>query len=182
LRQNNPTVKPEASKAIAEYRKIRASIQQKCTRLHNLHHAHLQCRKGCDSCCINFSVFPVEFFSILTAISSNPPQLNNENHEQCLFLVNQTCQIYEHRPSICRSHGLPILNMDETGEQWELSYCQLNFKTADESYFTLENGFKQDYYNSKLFLINREFLAHSDETTFSETDLIDLRKMKEYLK
>lgn len=71
--------------------------------------------------------------------------------------------------------------MDESGEQWELSYCPLNFKAADETYFTLDNGFQQDYYNSKLFLINREFVKHHEGETFSDTELIELRRMKDYL-
>lgn len=181
MHKNYLNVNPEASKAIEAYRKVRASIQQKCTYLHNKHEANLQCRKGCDSCCVNFNVLPLEFFSILSAIRHNPPALNETHDEQCIFLVDHRCQIYEHRPSICRSHGLPILNMDEEGEQWELSYCHLNFIKVDEDYFTLENGFKQDYYNSKLFLLNREFVQNYDLENFPENELIELSRMKDYL-
>lgn len=174
-------MKPESEKIIDQYRKERNKIQLKCTKLHAVHVNHFQCRKGCDSCCINFSVLPVEFFSILKAIKSQPPQLSNKNPDQCLFLVNHCCQIYEHRPSICRSHGLPILNMDDEGENWELSYCPLNFTQVDEGYFTLENGFQQDLYNSKLYLLNREFIQNYTEEKFQENELIELRKMKDYL-
>ena len=71
--------------------------------------------------------------------------------------------------------------MDDEGENWELSYCPLNFTQVDEGYFTLENGFQQDLYNSKLYLLNREFIQNYTEEKFQENELIELRKMKDYL-
>lgn len=129
---------------------------------------------------MNFSVLPVEFFSILNAIKENPPALNLDDDSKCLFLVNHSCQIYEHRPSICRSHGLPILNMDAEGENWELSYCPLNFTKVEADYFTLENGFQQDVYNSKLYLSNQEFVKDFENGTYSENELIELRALQKY--
>ena len=167
--------------AIEKYRAVRREITEKCDVLHQEHRNYTQCRKGCDSCCMNFSILPVEFFSILDAIKANPPKLNLNNEDKCLFLVDHTCQIYEHRPSICRSHGLPILNMDAEGENWELSYCPLNFKTVDEDYFTLNNGYQQDLYNSKLYLANREFVQAFKEKQFQANELIELRELKKYL-
>lgn len=167
--------------AFDQYKKVRVEIDKTCQTLHKQHLHHTQCRNGCDSCCMNFSVLPIEFFSILDAIKNNPPQLNSDNTDKCLFLVNHACQIYEHRPSICRSHGLPILNMDSEGENWELSYCPLNFTNVDEDYFTLDNGFQQDVYNSELYLANREFVKHFENGKYSENELLELRMLKEFL-
>lgn len=167
--------------AFGNYLKVRNELDSVCDRLHKTHQANTQCRKGCDSCCMNFSVLPVEFFSILESTKNNPPKLNLEDEEKCLFLVDHSCQIYEHRPSICRSHGLPILNMDEEGENMELSYCPLNFNEVDEEYFTLDNGFQQDVFNSKLYLANRGFVQKKTEAHYKENELIELRRMKEFL-
>ncbi len=162
------------------YRKIRLEIDGQCQKLHEEHKAHTQCRKGCSACCMNFSVLPIEFHSILAEIKKQGVPKMNETDEGCLFLVNNGCTIYEFRPSICRSHGLPILNMDSEGENWELSYCPLNFENADEEYFTLENGFHQDLYNSKLYLANREFISNFQKISYKEDELVDLRNIKNH--
>ena len=39
------------------------------------------------------------------------------------------CLIYEHRPMICRTHGLP--NIDTSGESFSDLYCSLNFAGID---------------------------------------------------
>ncbi len=39
------------------------------------------------------------------------------------------CLIYEHRPMICRTHGLP--NIDISGESFSNLYCSLNFSGCD---------------------------------------------------
>lgn len=167
--------------AFWEYRKVRNELTKTCTKLHHHHREHTKCRKGCDECCINFSVLAVEFFSILDSIKDHPPKMNLSDDSKCLFLVDHACQIYDHRPYICRSHGLPILNMDEAGEQWELSYCPLNFTDVDVDYFTLDNGFQQDLHNSKLYLANREYLQADNTINYSDNELIELRKIKDYL-
>lgn len=39
------------------------------------------------------------------------------------------CLVYEHRPMICRTHGLP--NIDDSGESFSDLYCTLNFDGID---------------------------------------------------
>lgn len=172
----------EFNKINSEYKIIRNEIDERCDQLHQKHQIHTKCKNGCSKCCMNFSVLPVEFHSILSEVLSNPPEkLNNDEPNSCLFLLNNSCSIYKHRPSICRSHGLPILNMDNEGENWELSYCPLNFTQVNENYFTLENGYQQDIFNSKLYLLNQKFIKTDQGKGYSENELIELRKIEEYL-
>lgn len=146
-----------------------------CGELHRLHHQHTVCRKGCDQCCMNFNLLPVEFYSILNSIEGKKIEIQlTGNDEDCPFLVNHSCQIYESRPLICRSHGLPILTMDEEGEDWELSFCPLNFTKADDNYFTNENCYQQDVFNSKLYLLNQDFISSYKEEKFESNDMLDL--------
>lgn len=165
---------------LVEYNTIINELNTRCNKLHVIHQQHTMCKKGCSQCCMDFSVLPIEFYAILEAIKDNPPLRYNKK-EGCAFLVDNTCSIYEHRPSICRSHGLPILNMDETGEQMELSFCPLNFTKVDDNYFTLDNGFQQDVFNSKLYIANRKFIKEFKQGDFSENELIELQKLKNYL-
>ncbi len=163
------------------YQSIRLEIDKRCQQLHKEHKAHTQCRKGCSACCMDFSVLPVEFHSILAEIKNQGSVPLNDTTEGCLFLVNNACTIYAFRPSICRSHGLPILNMDNEGENWELSFCPLNFEDADEEYFTLDNGFQQDLYNSKLYLANLEFITTYKEVKYREDELVEMSTLKNFL-
>lgn len=82
---------------------------------------------------------------------------------------------------MCRTHGLPILYANDTGE-WELSACELNFTEFDFNDFTMENTLPQDKYNSKLFLLNREFIAEFKDKKYGEFDLIPMRELALHIK
>jgi len=47
----------------------------------------------------------------------------------CPALENGACQIYEHRPLICRKFGVPLWNPDRPGR---VHACELNFRAGDE--------------------------------------------------
>jgi Fe-S-cluster containining protein len=59
---------------------------------------------------------------------------SNSSHKKCVFLHNNACSIYEARPVVCRTQGLPLQlkRTDERDEEVELSLCELNF--SDESH------------------------------------------------
>ena len=80
-----------------------------------------------------------------------------------------------------QAHGLPLLYTNDDGE-WELSNCELNFKNFDFEHFSEENTYPQDKFNSKLFLINREFIAEfKDGKLMGEFELLPLKKLAEKL-
>jgi hypothetical protein len=81
---------------------------------------------------------------------------------------------------MCRTHGFPLVYVNEDGEP-ELSACHLNFTDFDYNDFTLENTFPQDKYNSKLFLLNKAFIAEFKEKKYHEMDLIPLKSIAEHL-
>ncbi len=140
-----------------DYLLLRDEIDSLCEGLTSIHKDNMLCKEGCDSCCMDFGILAVEFQSIKQAIDLPNIVVNNKASEaECPFLVNGTCSIYNHRPIICRTHGYPLL---QTGEnERELSFCDLNFTKVDNEYFDMENCFRQDLYNSKLFMLNRKFL------------------------
>ena len=126
------------------YLLLRAEIDLKVEKLFDQHKGHMVCRKGCDACCFGFKVFPVEFYAIKKATGLKgeyAPGDDINGNERCQFLHNHECTIYQHRPIICRTHGLPLLNMNEEGTEWELSVCELNFTEIEENYFHEENLF-----------------------------------------
>ena len=106
---------------------------------------HLVCRAGCSGCCHHhLSVFPVEAEHARAAIEALPGPTRARVEEQarevikleaqgkpvyCPLLIDDRCSIYDSRPLICRTQGLPLLMEAEDGEQ-EVDFCPLNFTAA----------------------------------------------------
>lgn len=101
----------------------------------------MRCGRGCDACCyVRLSVFSIEAQGIersLAELAQRAPALRERVRRQaddpaaaehCPMLVDGACAIYDDRPLICRSHGLPIaLDGDHEGE---VHWCELNFVDA----------------------------------------------------
>jgi Fe-S-cluster containining protein len=105
------------------------------------------CRPGCESCCHQrFSVFEVEAGPIreaLAQLAHTNPEARRRIRErgedsglrECALLLDGRCTVYEQRPLICRSHGLPIgvRESDEPGSALRLDHCPLNFHGREHS-------------------------------------------------
>jgi Fe-S-cluster containining protein len=164
------------SEIFTDYHKLREDADLICSSLTSVHLKNLNCAPGCHKCCMDFSIFPVEFYSILKeSVGKKIKTRDAAPEEECLFLLDGLCSIYEFRPLICRTHGLPMLYMGE--EEWELSYCDLNFTDRNQTEFTESNTFPQDLYNSELFLINRKFINSIEDKRYLESDLLSLREL-----
>jgi uncharacterized protein len=154
-----------------------AETDSECRRLEELHSGMMVCREGCTSCCMDFKIFPVEFFSIAENLTGEEIKFNKEAMDgECPMLVAGSCVIYESRPFICRTHGLPLLAMGEDG--WEISHCGLNFTTGAPD-FNETNSFIHDRFNSRLFMLNKEFIKTLKEGDYTEFDLIKLSRLTE---
>lgn len=161
-----------------KYEQLISQTDQLTASLEKMHKPHLQCKLGCSFCCMDYSVFPLEFHAIRERLQTREVSIHEEaGEEECIFLVNNACTIYAFRPMICRTHGLPLLYMNDTGD-WELSACELNFTDFEEEFHS-GNTFPQDRYNSSLFMLNKAFVALEEYSHFGEFDLIPLRELGE---
>ena len=154
-------------------------MDKKVDKLFESHKSHVACKKGCDLCCMDYKILPIEFYAIKKELEDGGIKVEDETtkDEECMFLKEHVCSIYKHRPFICRTHGLPLVFMNDNDE-WELSACELNFKEFDFEEFTLDNTFEQDRMNSQLFQLNKKFIELFNERQFKETDLIRLKNLK----
>ena len=167
-------------KAVEEYFKLRARVDGQVKKLEQIHGADITCRPGCSSCCINLTVFPVEFFVIQqelqgTGVSSK--DIFFDETASCGFSDKKDlCRIYPYRPIICRTHGLPILflNDSEVKPIWQISCCELNFRGNSRAEFREDQVLDIEEINVDLILINREFIS-SSKSTCSAADRIPLR-------
>ncbi len=166
------------SASIKKYLQLRTQVDQLTEQLASKHQKHMACKKGCDLCCMDYDVFPIEFEAMKEALKDQAVDTQASIIGNCIFLKDHVCQIYEHRPIICHTHGLPLLFMNN--DQWELSACELNFTNFADEEFTPENTFPQDTFNSKLFMLNKAFLEES-KGEHSEFELIPMQQLKDHL-
>jgi len=96
---------------------------------------HVTCHRGCDACCTHIGVLPVEGFALAMAVAARPEAEAAEVRARawrmrlgggCPLLEENSCLLYEARPVICRTQGLPLL-LEENGRQ-RVDYCPLNFQ------------------------------------------------------
>ena len=165
-----------------KYKLLLQEIDQLSANLEDIHRKHMKCKNGCDSCCIDFSIFPIEFHYIQNNLKKENPTLKEKSkNDVCAFLNNHSCTIYQYRPIMCRTHGLPLIYANDNGEL-ELSACHLNFTEFNFEDFTMENTLPQDKYNSTLFLLNKEFIAEFTDRKYGEMDLISLKELANSIK
>ena len=93
-----------------ELKEFYAEVNKLAAELENTHAERLNCKKGCSACCIdNITIFETEAENIRR---NHTELIENENpHEKgmCTFLAeNGACRIYENRPYVCRTQGLPF--------------------------------------------------------------------------
>ena len=156
-----------------QYQQLIADVDQLTAQLNERYKAHLECRAGCSGCCHHhLSIFPVEAAAVKSAIQALPQDIKNIVQQQaktiseqeargesvaCPLLVNDKCSIYDSRPIICRTQGLPLLYEAEDGNL-EVDFCPLNF-TAENATEALEENHlvPLDALNLKLSIINLEF-------------------------
>lgn len=101
----------------------------------------MQCALGCSGCCKSgLSVFRLEAARIIEALDTlrqNAPNLRETIREQgesalhqgsdpahCPLLVEDRCSVYDERPLICRSHGLPVMQDADA----PIRNCSLNYQ------------------------------------------------------
>jgi hypothetical protein len=96
------------------YREVNGAVR----RLTDLHRRRLRCGPGCAACCVDdVTVFAVEAQYIARhhagLLESGDPRAAGA----CAFLdAHDRCRIYEHRPYVCRTQGLPLRWFDEDAD------------------------------------------------------------------
>lgn len=99
-------------------------------RLAEIHAERLNCKKGCSSCCIDdITVFEIEAENIKRNHAEFLETEKPHAKGMCAFLDESgACRIYENRPYVCRTQGLPLRwieeDFDEAFEYRDI--CPLN--------------------------------------------------------
>lgn len=100
------------------YRQLTTRVDALCNAIKASLGEQITCSAGCSSCCTSVTVFPVEASAMRVALKSLPERQAEEiirhvsehaEDERCPLLLHHRCLLYEARPIICRTHGLPII-------------------------------------------------------------------------
>lgn len=155
--------------------------------LQKIYSAHLECKKGCSMCCkVERTVFAIEADSIATQIKTLPKEQQNTLKEHqaqtgvCPFLIEDSCSIYPFRPLICRTHGLPLLYLDDDMENWNLTFCEKNFTMTSEDFSFDDEYLNMEHLNQQLANIQKQH--HKKSETSDRVSLSSLlAKIKQLL-
>ena len=126
--------------------RILEDVSREARRLHVVHEARLRCKEGCSSCCVDdLSTFAVESDVIRArypeVLASGIPHAIGA----CAFLDDHgACRIYEARPYVCRTQGLPLRWIEEREpEERDVELrdiCPLNDVEGDRPLEELSEG------------------------------------------
>jgi Fe-S-cluster containining protein len=120
------------------YHRMIERVDALCRGIEEALAGQITCKVGCSSCCTQITIFPVEAAALNAALAALPADQASairrhvDDHaegERCPLLQQDRCLIYQARPIICRTHGLPIV-YSEGGER-NIDCCPKN-KVAGE--------------------------------------------------
>lgn len=175
------------------YHKFIKQVDELTAKLSERYSKHLVCCAGCSACCHHhLSVFPVEAEEVRKALEALPGEMRARVEERarevtrreaeggpvaCPLLLDDRCSIYQSRPLICRTQGLPLLIEAEDG-QLEVDFCPLNFTgpgavdDLDEDHLV-----PLDALNLKLALVNLRYcreMGLNDEASGERRNMADI--------
>lgn len=115
---------------------LHARVDEAAAKLAAVHRDRLACKRGCIGCCVDeLTVFEIEAERIrrfMGPLEPHPPG-------RCAFLSEDgACRVYEVRPYVCRTQGLPLRWIDEELEAELRDICELN--EAEPRIETLDEG------------------------------------------
>ena len=177
----------------SSYQNFIKQVDELAAKLQSRYSKHLVCRAGCSGCCHHhLSVFAVEAREIRAAIETLPADIHDRVKKQarevidnesrgvksaCPLLIDDRCSIYQSRPLICRTQGLPLL-METADGELEVDFCPLNF-SGDGAVDDLDEDHlvPLDALNLRLALVNLEYCRESglpDEASGERAKIADI--------
>lgn len=119
------------------------------------HQGRIVCRPGCDVCCQQFSVLPLEADQLARAAGKLKEKPDGKKDMCALLSKEGLCAAYESRPIICRTHGLPITSGELGGG---VNCCPMNFRNFPLDTLEPTDIIDIDAINKTLIVLNALYL------------------------
>ena len=151
----------------SRYRELTGRVDAFVARVAARHPADLRCAAGCDGCCrTRLTIAAVEADAIEGWAATLPADARAVIAAAAAFEVDPAdvrcaalddtgrCRIYEARPLVCRSHGIPIRLRGPRGLP-VITACELNFTAAGPGAADPDCVLDQELVSTTLGLIDR---------------------------
>ena len=99
---------------------LHREVDDAAGRVASAHGERLNCQRGCHQCCVDdLTVFEVEAEVIRARAGEVLTQIPHPPGACALLDEGGACRIYDHRPYVCRTQGLPLrwIEGDEDGDE-----------------------------------------------------------------
>ena len=158
---------------LENYKQLTTRVDALCNAIAATLGEQITCSAGCSSCCTAITVFPVEAAAMREALETLPDLQAEEirrhisehaGDERCPLLLHHRCLLYDARPIICRTHGLPIVY---TSDGRRNSDCCPHNLTETTS-VTGSSVVDLDKLNTLLVAVNSIYLSQSGSTESTE--------------
>ncbi|HUQ05038.1 MAG TPA: YkgJ family cysteine cluster protein [Kofleriaceae bacterium] len=172
---------------LARFYELTAKIDAFFDRVHARHATDMRCAAGCDLCCrARLTVTRIEAAAIVAwarmrsaeeraviahaaAASSGEPS-DDTGLPRCSALDDAgRCRIYDARPVVCRSHGVPV-RMKDARSLPVVTSCELNFTARGPGAADADCILDQELISTMLGLLDRAYAAETE----SETERVEL--------
>ena len=130
---------------------------------------YICCGYGCSDCCRqNLNLLPIEYaylqkgFILLPEpmkkfVRNRAAQGLGDYYAPCLLLDHGACVLYDRRPIICRTHGLPLFIRE--GDKERRDCCPKNFTSYSLERLPQTDFLHLERLNIILITINRAFAS-----------------------
>lgn len=119
---------------LAPLKALHREVDVQAARVAAHHGKRLACARGCSSCCVDdLTVFELEAELIRARHAALLDEADAAPAGGCAFLDSAgACRIYESRPYVCRTQGLPLRWFEEDEESGDIDeyrdICPINLE------------------------------------------------------
>ncbi|MDD2367557.1 MAG: YkgJ family cysteine cluster protein [Desulfuromonadaceae bacterium] len=154
------------SHLLKNYQQLTTRVDSLCSVITVSLGERITCSAGCSSCCTSITIFPVEAAAMQENLRNLPFEkaeeirrhvLEHADNERCPLLSHNLCLLYDARPIICRTHGLPIIY--DAGDQRKSDCCPLNLSESEQ--LSGKNVIDLDKLNTLLVAVNSIYLSQT---------------------
>jgi len=157
-----------AEEIFCNYQKLLNKVVEFSSRIIQEYREHISCGYGCSDCCQqNLNLLPLEYSFLQKGFSLLPESMKKivrnraaqrlGDYTPCVLLDHGACVLYERRPIVCRTHGLPLFITE--GDKERRDCCPKNFTSYYLELLPQTDFLHLERLNTILITINRVFAS-----------------------
>ena len=157
-----------AEEIFHNYQRLLNKVDDFSSRIIQRYRKNISCGYGCSDCCQqNLNLLPVEYSFLQKGFALLPEPMKKivrnraaqglGDYTPCLLLDHGACVLYERRPIICRTHGLPLFITE--GDKERRDCCPKNFTSYCLELLPQTDFLHLERLNTILITINRGFAS-----------------------